>query len=309
MRKFIIYGAGNKGKWCFDFLKWRGMEDSIVAFCDKKYNEIEKIRDKEVWSYEIAKMKKLPFLISNSDMQTAYEILDMIKNDGKEGYVFDEFYKIIGEEQSEFLREWCAYHHMKNNDIWFKEAEKDEAVNVFWSKESIFYEQFKKLDLRNVIELACGRGRHVSHYLGEADKITLVDILEENIVFCRNRFKDVDKIVYYKNNGFNLEKLPNNHYTSLFSYDSMVHFEMMDVYEYLKDTYRVLQSGGKALFHHSNYDADYRTDFAHAPHARCFMNKEVFAYLANRVGFKVLEQRIADWYGLKELDCITLLEK
>ena len=89
----------------------------------------------------------------------------------------------------------------------------------------------------------------------------------------------------------------------------MVHFEMLDVYEYLKDIYRVLMEGGRALLHHSNYSADYKTDFSKTPHARCFMSKDIFAYLANRVGFKILEQRTIDWYGAKDLDCITLLEK
>lgn len=115
--------------------------------------------------------------------------------------------------------------------------------------------------------------------------------------------------MYYHNNGFNLEKLQDNSYTALFTYDSMVHFEMMDVKEYLQDIYRVLRRGGKALFHHSNYSADYKADFAHAPHARCFMNKDLFAYLANRVGFKILSQEVIDWYGISNLDCITLVEK
>ena len=42
-----------------------------------------------------------------------------------------------------------------------------------------------------------------------------------------------DKVQYYRNNGFNLEQLPSEEYTALFSYDAMVHFEMIDIYEYL----------------------------------------------------------------------------
>ena len=54
---------------------------------------------------------------------------------------------------------------------------------------------------------------------------------------------------------------------------------------------------------------DYKADFAHAPHARCFMNKNIFAYLAVRAGFRVLDQKIIDWYDKSNLDCISLLEK
>lgn len=309
MKKFILYGAGARGKWCLDFLEWRKLDDEVVVFCDKKYKEIGEIDGKKVISYEDAKELNLPFLITCINNETVNEVLQMIKNDGHEGYVFDEFYKVIGEEQSVFLREWCAYHHAKNNDKWFTDAEQQEAVDVFWNESTPFYKRFEELDISNVIELACGRGRHVSHYLDKAGKITLVDILEENIIICKERFKDKKNIEYYCNNGYNLEKLHDNEYTSLFTYDSMVHFELMDVYEYLKDIYRVLKIGGRALFHHSNYASDYSADFAHSPHARCFMSKDIFAYLANRAGFKILSQEVIDWYDAKALDCITLLEK
>ncbi len=309
MGQFIIYGAGNGGKWCLDFLEWRNMGDKVYAFCDTNYAELDSIHSKEILSYEEAKKKKLPFLVSNMDEAVATEILDMLSKDEQIGYGFNEFYKATGEESAVFLREWCAYHHAKNNDQWFHDAEKEEAVDVFWNEESVFYKFFRELNLQNVVELACGRGRHVPHYINKAGTVTLVDILEENMVICRERFKGIDSIKYYKNNGHNLEKLSSDSYTALFSYDSMVHFELMDVYEYLKDIHRVLGGGMRALLHHSNYSDDYKADFAHAPHARCFMSKDIFAYLSYRAGFEVIEQKVIDWYGMKELDCITLLEK
>lgn len=309
MDKFIIYGAGEKGKWCLDFMEWRKMGERVVAFCDKRYDELRVVNGKRVLSYEEAKKESCPFLISCVNANNVNEIMLMIKNDEYVGYTIDEFHKILGESQVDFLREKCAYHHARHNDQWFGDAEKEDAVAVFWGKDTLFYQYFQKLNLQNVIELACGRGRHVPHYVKRAEKITLVDILEENMIICKERFKNIDNITYYQNNGYNLEELPDNGYTSLFTYDSMVHFEMMDVYEYLKDIYRVLEKGGKALFHHSNYSEDYMTDFACTPHARCFMSKDIFAYLANRIGFKILAQNVIDWYGVKDLDCITLLEK
>lgn len=285
------------------------MEDRVLALCDRNCDRIGSICGVPVIKYEEAKQLGNNFLIPFADLKVANEVLEIVRNDGCVGYLFDEFYKILGEDQTSFLREWCAYHHAKHNDEWFDAAEKNEALEVFWGENSPFYQKFCELNLSNVIELACGRGRHLSRYIGDAEQITLVDILEENINYCQERFKGNNKIVYYHNNGFNLEKLQDNSYTALFTYDSMVHFEMMDVKEYLQDIYRVLRRGGKALFHHSNYSADYKADFAHAPHARCFMNKDLFAYLANRVGFKILSQEVIDWYGISNLDCITLVEK
>ena len=39
------------------------------------------------------------------------------------------------------------------------------------------------------------------------------------------------------------------------------------------------------------------------------MSRELFAYLAHRAGLEVLEQQTIDWSGVKDLDCITLVEK
>lgn len=59
------------------------------------------------------------------------------------------------------------------------------------------------------------------------------------IPMCREHRKE--------NNDEYFDGAEDSKYSALFTYDSMVHFEMMDVYEYLKDIYRVLQDGGKEL--------------------------------------------------------------
>ena len=88
----------------------------------------------------------------------------------------------------------------------------------------------------------------------------------------------------------------------------MVHFEMMDIYMYLKETKRVLKKGGRALFHHSNTHDDYRGNFTNATGGRNYMSQELFAYLAYRAGLQVVDQQLIDWTKANE-DCITLVEK
>ena len=217
-----------------------------------------------------------------------------------------------GMSSIEFERSYCAYFHIESMNYYFDVAENDDAMNTFWGEDSAFFQYFRKLDLTNVIELACGRGRHVQKYINNAKSITLVDILKKNIDYCKNRYGDGDgKIKYYQNNGYNLEELEQDTYTSLFSYDAMVHFEMFDIYEYLKDMHRVMKKGGMALLHHSNSSDDYQATFRSNKnvHSRSFMSKELFAYLAYKVGFNVVEQRVIDWGGSKNLDCISLIMK
>ena len=79
---------------------------------------------------------------------------------------------------------------------WISSSYYDDAENwlqVFWFENSIFYKNFCQLDCTNIVELACGHGRHVKNYLGNAKSIFLVDINQENIDFCKKRYPNEKK--------------------------------------------------------------------------------------------------------------------
>lgn len=115
----------------------------------------------------------------------------------------------------------------------------------------------------------------------EADMshITLVDILQKKIDICKERFRKIEKLSYYKNEEYDLRLLESNHYSSLFSYDTMAHFELINIHLYLQDIYRVLKSRGRALLHHSNYSTEYKAAFRDVLYGHSFMSKECFSYL------------------------------
>ena len=115
------------------------------------------------------------------------------------------------------------------------------------------------------------------------------------------------RIVHYVNSGSNFEKLADNTYTAIFSYDSMVHFESIDIYHYLLDTERILKKGGMALYHHSNNHSDYKTSFITGEMGRNYMSMDLFAHFADRCGLEVLEQQVIKWGNVE--DGITLLRK
>lgn len=188
-------------------------------------------------------------------------------------------------------------------------ARAEQWTHLFWDKDSKFRKLFDRLDLTAVVELACGHGRHAEQILKSSGKLYLVDVLEENILYCKQRFGDHSQLVYMQCNGYNFEPIESSSVTSIFSYDAMVHFSQDIVESYLKDAARILKPAGMALFHHSNYSAPAARSFGQNPHARNHMTYDLFQDLAQTAKLTVEASEAIDWGGVKSLDRITLLQK
>jgi ubiquinone/menaquinone biosynthesis C-methylase UbiE len=142
--------------------------------------------------------------------------------------------------------------------------------------------------------------------------VRLLDVNQENIDFCAQRFASLEqKPTLIRNNGRDFSEVPDADCTSVVCYDAMVHFELLDVNGYLEETYRVLTTGGRALFHHSNFTAAPGRRFNEIAQFgwRNYMSMSLFAHLAMRNGLNVLEQSVVTWDGMPNLDGVTLLEK
>ncbi|MDR2594468.1 MAG: class I SAM-dependent methyltransferase [Fibromonadaceae bacterium] len=201
-------------------------------------------------------------------------------------------------------KDWISHPYYDDAEEW---------VNGFWSENSTFYKSFCQLDCTNIVELACGHGRHIPKYLDKAKSITLVDINQQNIDFCKKRFLNETKIKYVTNTGSNFNGIESNSQTAIFTYDAMVHFEMLDILSYIKDANRILVDGGKILFHHSNAAFSPELNYTQKPHCRNFMSADIFAYMSLRMGFVVLKQDIFSWGSgdnfTKDIDCLSLCQK
>ena len=191
---------------------------------------------------------------------------------------------------------------------YYKNAEEKDALLFFW-RPGLIRSYFDQLDTSHIVELACGHGRHVKVYKDLCKTISLVDVNQENIDFCKNRYKDDKNIYYILTSGNNFSGIEDASKTAVFSYDSMVHFELTDILSYLQDSYRILQMGGKVLFHHSNYAANPGGVYSNNPHWRNFLSADIFSHLATRAGFNVLSQSIMNWSTHYNLDCISLCQK
>ena len=169
------------------------------------------------------------------------------------------------------------------------------------------------IDFSHVLELAMGHGRMTALLLEKAAQVTAVDVLQENIDFCANRFQDTPGLRLLRNDGVTLDAVADNSITFGFCFDSMIHFDSDVVRSYLAEFRRILVPGGRAFLHHSNLTRNPGGDFRKNAHARNFMSEALFRHYAAKEGLHVLKSQVIDWgAGEKHvpgLDCLSLIEK
>lgn len=161
------------------------------------------------------------------------------------------------------------------------------------------------------VDLAVGHGRNTAKLLQQKDcqKVYCVDINQDNINFCSERFADEPRVVCIKNNGANLPEIPPYSITMFYCFDAMVHFDSDIVRSYLAEIARLLAPiEGRAFLHHSNYTGNPGGDVHKNPHWRNFMSAELMKHYAAKEGLAVEKQQLLDWnWDGTNIDCFTLL--
>lgn len=310
MKKIILFGAGKRGKEIAQLLDKNNVP--IEGFCDSfKTGSVLLdgggiIKEKPILPFSDINREDYIIVVTIVNYEQAHQVKEEIKDRGIEITTVERLL-CDSQDMVETNRKYIADHHNDFGKSYFETAE--DTVMGFWREDTVFRKMFNQLNVEKTVELACGRGRHVPQYIAYAKEVMLVDILEKNINYCKERFKEESKVHYYVNNGYDLADLKSGEYTALFTYDAMVHFEMLDIFQYLKETKRILSKGGKALFHHSNNTEDYRITFSTGKSGRNYMSKQLFAHLADRAGLTVVDQQVIDWGKAPNLDCLTLVEK
>jgi len=193
---------------------------------------------------------------------------------------------------------------------YFKTAEKD--THYLWNNNSLFRQMFLQLNLTNVVELACGHGRHAEWSAAVCESLTLVDIFPEHLDKCRKRLDGKSNGVHYLlGNGYNFYGVPDTSVTAIYSYDAMVHFAPSIIKSYLMDATRILVPGGRFLSHHSNYSAnpDAKDFYSENPHARNHMSYKLLASFTAEAKLEILQSFPIAWGNYVELDRVTIFQK
>jgi ubiquinone/menaquinone biosynthesis C-methylase UbiE len=103
-----------------------------------------------------------------------------------------------------------------------------------------------------ILEIAPGFGRWTTYLKKYCDRLIVVDLAENCIRACQQRFASDSHITYYVNDGKSLAMIGDNSIDFVFSFDSLVHAEADIIEGYLNQLGRKLKPNGVGFIHHSN---------------------------------------------------------
>lgn len=198
-----------------------------------------------------------------------------------------------------------------HSDPYYDRAEQADWMQGFWDAQNLQYpfrRLFNSLNLRITLELAVGHGRHAAQIADHVPALILMDVVAENVDYCKQRFAGRSNVACIQNEGADFRPMPDASASAIYCYDAMVHFEYDVVVSYIRDTARVLEGGGRALYHHSNLSAYPGGDHRKNPGGRNFMSQALFVHAARRAGLEIVESIPMDW-DKPFTDCLTLLRK
>jgi ubiquinone/menaquinone biosynthesis C-methylase UbiE len=176
-----------------------------------------------------------------------------------------------------------------------------------------------------ILEIAPGYGRWTHYLKNHCEELMIVDLAENCIRACQQRFAAESKISYHLNDGRSLAMIPDNSIDFVFSFDSLVHAEADVIEGYLNQLAKKLKPGGYGFIHHSNLGAYHQAftlseklpqrvrrkliekrlmDFSHwrAPS----MSAALFQSYCQQAGLQCLSQELVNWSTKRLIDCFSV---
>lgn len=140
------------------------------------------------------------------------------------------------------------------------------------------------------LEIAPGHGRWTEYLSDFSSHVTVVDISNKCLEFCRRRFQLKQNIDYFLTTGTQLPPDLDNMIDFVWSYDSFVHMDAEVISSYLREIRRVLKVGGQAIIHHANVDDPATHKQGSSPGWRSPINAEIIRRLSAESGMFVASQ-------------------
>jgi len=180
-----------------------------------------------------------------------------------------------------------------------------------------------------ILEIAPGFGRWTHFLKGACNRLIGVDLAENCIRACRQRFATDRHLSFHVNDGKSLAMVADESIDFVFSFDSLVHAEADVIGAYMEEFARTLKPDGVGFIHHSNL-GQYGPALARAAkiprrlrrflvsrpllgptHWRAqSMTAKQFENHCDRAGLQCLAQELVNWGtdGLL-IDCFSLFAR
>lgn len=101
-----------------------------------------------------------------------------------------------------------------------------------------------------LLEIGPGGGRWTDELAELGEQLIGVDISEECVRLCREKFAGKDNVAFYVTSGSELSVAKDDEIDSIWSFDVFVHINRSEVEKYAAEFARVLKSGGTGVIHH-----------------------------------------------------------
>jgi SAM-dependent methyltransferase len=219
------------------------------------------------------------------------------------------------------LRTWAKYDWAKQGEEWSEAWGGSEAQ---WFG-AILPRIHAYVPAGTILEIAPGFGRWTHYLRNWCERLIVVDLADNCINACRQRFASDARITYHVNDGRSLEMIPDRSIDFTFSFDSLVHADADVLQAYLHQLARKLTPNGVGFFHHSNI-GEYQRSFAlfdrlppewrrrllvwglvDATHNRSFtVTSAVFAMSCAQAGLHCVSQEIVNWGTRRMIDCFSV---
>jgi len=184
-----------------------------------------------------------------------------------------------------------AYNWQERGDEWSRSWGSPEAQ--WWT--TVFPRIRAFVPTGRILEIAPGFGRW-THFLKDlCDELVAVDLSEECIAACRQRFAGVPHLSTHVNDGLTLPMVADASIDFAITLDSLVHVEQDVLDSYLAELSRVLAPEGVAFVHHSNM-GDYGVAPGTAPHWRgTTASARLVEETARSLGLACIAQERLEW--------------
>lgn len=159
------------------------------------------------------------------------------------------------------------------------------------------------------LEIAPGWGRMTEYLIPVSKSLSVIDLNENCISKCVNRFGNKIK-AYYVNDGKSLTAIPDSSLDYIFSFDSFVHIHFNVFSEYIVDFNRVMKGGSYGVIHHAFFFGGEDNSFTNLG-GRANCDPEMLNKIFNENGFDIISQEtcsVSEWY-LDLNDLITVFRK